>query len=193
MKKTTLLALALLFLSACAVSRVDPLTYTQNLKNANLVGALSCNALSQLQVTDTRTDKTLGMRVHESQPLKAEVTAGSDPSTWVQNGMQTYLTQNGVTLQGKGPKLVVSIDSLHTSESVWHRSTYDATVAITGRLESPSGKVCWKETTQGMSSNYGYSGSIENYQETLNSALDTATGNLARLQGFKDGLCHCPG
>lgn len=105
--------------------------------------------------------------------------------------MQTYLTQDGVTVPGKGPKLLVSIDSLHTSESIWHRSSYDATIAITGRLEASSGKVCWKETTQGMSSNYGYSGSIENYQETLNSALDAATGNLARLQGFKIGLCTC--
>jgi hypothetical protein len=87
---------------------------------------------------------------------------------------------------------VVSIDAISTRESIWHRSTYDATVAITGRLESPAGKACWTQTTQGMSSNYGYSGSIENYQETLNSALDAASGNLVRLQGFKDGLCKCP-
>lgn len=66
------------------ISRVDPLsvplTYTQNPKNAYLVGALSCNTLAQLQVSDTRSDKSLGMRVHESKPLKAEVTAGGDPS-----------------------------------------------------------------------------------------------------------------
>jgi len=195
MKRTTLMVWLPLLVSACAVSRVDPLSvplsYTQSPKNAGLSGALACNALSQVQVSDARSDKTLGVRVHESQPLKADVTAASDPGVWVQQGMQSVLAQNGVIFQNKGPQLLVSIDALHTTESIWHRSSYQATIAITGRLESPSGKACWQETSRGQAENYGYSGSNEDYQETLNSALDTATLNLAQLQGFRDGLCKC--
>jgi len=168
-----------------------PLLYTPSPKNAGLVGALPCNAISQIQVSDARTDKTLGTRVHESLPLKAEVTTGSDAATWVQNGLQSVLTQNGITIQGHGPKLGVTLDSLHTTESIWHRSGYDARLALTARLQAPSGKVCWNATVQGTGGNYGYSGSILNYQETLNGALDEASVNLAQLQGFKDALCKC--
>lgn len=197
MKRMTLLVLLPLLLCACAVSRVEPLSvplnYTQNPNNAGVVGALSCNVLSQIKVSDARSSKTLGMRVHESKPLKAEVTASNDPTTWVQDGLQSVLTQNGVTFQGKGPKLEVTIDTLHTNESIWHRSSYEANIAMTSRLESPSGRVCWQEMTQGAGNNYGYSGSLQNYQQMLNSALDMATLNLAQLPGFREALCKCSG
>jgi hypothetical protein len=195
MKNNALLTAALLVLSACAVSRVDPMSvpllYTTNPRNAGVIGTLMCNAIAEIQVSDARTDKTLGTRVHESLPLKAEVTTGSDAAGWVQSGLQSVLTQNAVTIQGNGPKLSVTLDSLHTTESIWHRSGYDARIALTGRLQSPSGKVCWNATVQGTGGNYGYSGSVVNYQQTLNSALDEASLNLAQLQGFRDALCTC--
>jgi hypothetical protein len=195
MKNKMLVPSALLVLSACAVSRVDPMSvpllYTPSPKNAGVVGALACNAISQIQVSDARTDKALGTRVHESLPLKAEVTTDSDAASWVQNGLQNLLTQNGITLRGDAPKLSATLDSLHTTESIWHRSGYDASISLTGRLHSPSGKVCWNATVQGTGGNYGYSGSILDYQQTLNGALDAAGVNLAQLQGFKDALCKC--
>jgi hypothetical protein len=43
----------------------------------------------------------------------------------------------------------------------------------------------------GAAGNYGYSGSIQNYQETLNSALDAATLHMAQSQAIKDTACHC--
>ncbi len=195
MKNKALMLSAVLILSACAVSRVDPMSvpllYTPSPKNAGLLGALTCNAISEIQASDARTDKTLGTRVHESLPLKAEVTTGSDAAAWVQTGLQSVLTQNGITIQGRSPKLSVTLDSLHTTESIWHRSGYDARLALTARLQAPSGKVCWNATVQGTGGNYGYSGSIVNYQQTLNGALDEASVNLAQLQGFKDALCKC--
>jgi hypothetical protein len=197
MPRTTRIVVTVSFLAlaACAVSRVDPLTvplvYNSNPKNSGAVGALSCNAISAVVVTDPRTDKTLGMRTHESKPLKAVVTAGTDPVAWVNSGVQGFLGQNGVVFGGKGPKLALSLDTLHTNESIWHRASYDATVALSGSLSSPSGKSCWKQTVQGQGGNYGYAGSIKNYQETLNSALDAATLRLTQSGGFKDALCSC--
>ncbi len=195
MNKNTLMILTVPFLlSACAVSRVDPmnvpLSFTADARNAAVIGALRCNAISQVQATDSRTDKTLGERVHESQPLTAAVTTDSDVAAWAQSGVQTVMQQNGFSFAG-GPKLVLSVDSLHTKETVWHRSGYDASISMTAHLQSPTGKSCWTETVQGRGGNYGYSGSIENYQQTLNEALANATMNMLQQQGFKDALCTC--
>ena len=157
-----------------------------------MFGGLSCNTLSQVQVTDARSDKSvIGIRTHESKPLTAPVTSSTDPAVWVQSGVQGFLGQNGVVPSGHGPKLAISLDSLHTTESIWHRSSYEASLALTASLQSPAGKVCWKQTVQGTGGNYGYAGSIQNYQQTLNAALDNATLNLAQSPGFKDALCQC--
>jgi hypothetical protein len=198
MYKTTRIVVTVSFfaLAACAVSRVDPLSiplvYTANPKNAGVFGGLSCNTVSSLSVSDARGNKSvIGVRTHESKPLKADVTSSTDPAVWVQSGLQSSLGQNGIVFQGHGPKLAVSLDTLHTTESIWHRSSYTANVVLTGSLVSPSGKVCWKQTVQGTGDNYGYAGSVQNYQQTLNAALDNASLNLAQSAGFKDALCHC--
>jgi Uncharacterized lipoprotein len=183
-----------LLLSACAVDRIEPmnvpLKYTPNSKNAAVVGNLSCAAISQVQATDARADKTLGERVHESKPLTATVTTTSDVAAWVQDGVQTLLTQNGFRT-GSGPKLSIAVDSVRTKESVWHRSSYDAQVVLKAQLLSPAGNACWTETIQGRDGAYGYSGSVENYQQALNNALDAASLNLAQLGSFKEALCKC--
>jgi hypothetical protein len=195
MKNKGLMVSAAIVVSACAVSRVDPLSvplnYSPDAKNTAVVGTLSCNALSQVQVSDARTDKTLGVRTHESKPLTATVTTPSDVVAWVQTGLQKLLSQNGFSVSGSGPTLAVSIDSLRTGESIWHRSSYDAHIGLSGRLQGPSGKVCWSETVQGTGGNYGYSGSVENYQQTLNAALDDADLKLVQLPAFKNALCSC--
>lgn len=193
--KVTLSVCACIAVAACAVSKVEPLSlplvYKVTPKNAGALGSFPCAASAQIQVSDTRIDKTIGVRTHESKPLKADVTAGSDPAAWVGDGVQGFLGQNGVTFPGSGPRLVISIDALHTTESIWHRASYEAQVALTGQLWSPSGTPCWQGTGAGKAGNYGYAGSVENYQDTLNSALDAATLQMTEPQAFKDALCRC--
>jgi len=167
-----------------------PLVYKANPKSAGQLGKFSCG-VSQLQVTDARTEKTLGVRTHESKPLRADVSAGSDPAVWVRDGVQTYLGQNGLSTAASGPQLRVSLEKLRTSESIWHRSSYEAHVFLTAQLQGAAGKECWKGSAEGAGDNYGYAGSIVNYQETLNSALDAATLQLAQSPGFQGALCSC--
>jgi hypothetical protein len=155
------------------------------------MGNFSCGGVSQVQVTDARTDKTLGVRTHESKPLKADVSAGGDAVAWVHDGVQTYLGQNGLDARASGPQLLVSLEKVCTSESIWHRSGYQAHVFLSAQLQGPAGKACWKGSAEGVGDNYGYAGSVVNYQETLNSALDAATLNLAESPGFGAALCHC--
>lgn len=56
--------------SACAVSRLEPLSiplvYKANPKNAGLLGGLSCNARSQLQASDAAS-----ARVSACAPMRA--------------------------------------------------------------------------------------------------------------------------
>jgi len=189
------MAVVALGISACAVSSVQPLTvplsYKASSKQTAFAGPYACNAIARVQATDARTDKALGMRVHESKPLKAEVSASGDAVSWVEDGVQRYLTKTGINVQGRGPTLHVTLDSLRTSESIWHRSSYEARIALSAHLQSPSGKTCWQDKFEATSGDYGYSGNIDTYQGTLNSALDAATLRLAESQGFQNALCHC--
>ena len=183
-----------LLLSACAVTHVDPLTvplnYTTDNRNAAQVGSLACSSVGSVQVSDARTDKTLGTRLLENKPLTAKVTTNSDVSQYVQSGVQAVMAQNGLTL-GRGPTLSLALNSLNTTETVWHRAGYDAHIALAAKLTSASGKVCWNETIQGRGGNYGYSGSIQNYQQTVDEALANATLSMLQAQAFKDALCQC--
>ena len=158
-----------------------------------MLGGLECHAISGLQVSDGRTAQTLGVRAHESKPLRADVTIAGDPTVWVHDGVQAFLAQNGVNVQGTGPTLLVSLDSLHTVESVLRRASYDARVAITAQLQSASGRSCWKQPVEGTAGNYGYAGSVLDYQETTNAALDAASAHLTEAPGFRTALCHCAG
>lgn len=182
-------------ISACVVSSVQPLTvplvYKASSKQSVFAGKYACGAIARITATDARTDKALGMRVHESKPLKAELSGSGDAVSWVEDGMQNYLTKTGIQVQGSGPTLDVTLDSLRASESIWHRSSYEARIALFTRLQSPSGKSCWQDKFEGTSGDYGYAGNITTYQETLSGALDAATLRLAESQGFQNTLCHC--
>lgn len=191
----TSIAIVAVGISACAVSSVQPLTvplvYKASSKQPVLAGSFPCSAIARVTATDARTDKALGMRVHESKPLKAEVSASGDAGSWVADGVQRYLKQTGIQVQGSGPTLDVTLESLHTSESIWHRSSYEARIALSAHLLSPAGKTCWQGQFEGTSGDYGYSGNVETYQGTLNGALDAASLRLAESPEFRNALCHC--
>jgi hypothetical protein len=194
--RTLISLLAVLALCACAISHLQPLSIplaynSANLRNLGSVGTLSCVSLARVQVDDARTVKTLGVRTLEGKPDSADVTASSDVVSWAHDGLQNALTLNGFSVSGQGPQLQVSLDSVRTTENAYHRSSYDARIALTARLQSSTGKSCWQGTVQGTARNYGFAGSTENYQELLNSALDDANTQLIQSAGFKDALCKC--
>jgi hypothetical protein len=195
MKKRLLLGWTAAALSACAVSQVDPITvplqYVPPTDPLEVPRSLSCPAIASLRVADLRTDQLLGERHHESKPLKADVTAGGDPAAWVGDGVQNFIAAYAVKPGGAGPSLVIDLKSLHTSENIWHRAGYEARIDLTARVQSPSGRTCWQGTVTGKAGNYGYAGSIPNYQETLNYALARAALQLVDSPEFEQGLCHC--
>lgn len=195
MIRTIFSGLIVLATAACAVSSVAPLAvplvYKSSPNPDAILRTLSCAAVAHIQVDDKRSEKILGTRFHESKPLKADVTAADDPVPWVRSGMESFMVQTGFKLAPAGPNLVVHLETLRTSENIWHRSGYEARIALTAALQSPTGKTCWQDSLEGKSGNYGYSGSVENYQETLNGALDAATAHMLNSAAFTTALCHC--
>jgi hypothetical protein len=195
MKKLVVPALFVAALSACAVSVVDPITvplqYVPPTDPLEVPRSLSCPAIAALRVEDLRTDKLLGERHHESKPLKADVTAGGDVAAWVGDGVTNFIAAYALRPAGSGPTLVLDLKSLHTSENIWHRAGYEARIDLTAHVLAPSGRACWQGTVTGKAGNYGYAGSILNYQETLNYALARAALQLVDSPEFEQGLCHC--
>jgi hypothetical protein len=99
--------------------------------------------------------------------------------------------QNGFSIQPAAPKLVIRVDTLHSTESIWYRASYSAQISITGSLRAAGGKTCGGQQVDGDGGDYGYAGSIQNYQNSFNAALNKATGNLVRAAGFQKALCDC--
>jgi hypothetical protein len=64
-------------------------------------------------------------------------------------------------------------------------------IVLSAELVRKGGGVCWQDRTEGASENYGYSGATDNYQETLNHALDRAMIRLLGDPGFQKSICSC--
>jgi hypothetical protein len=194
--RSTVIGMLILMAAGCvAISTVEPLSvpmlYKSTPDNDALLVSLSCPYLAHVQVLDKRSESVLGVRYLESKPLKADVTADGDPVAWVQGGIQQYLGQSHIKTGEVGPTLVLELDSLKTSENIYHRSGYEARIIAVATLQSPMGKSCWHASVQSDAGNYGYAGSIEDYQEVLNRALDKISWQILGSADFSTALCHC--
>ena len=150
-----------------------------------------CAALSDIRVTDTRTDKTLGKRYIQgvSEPW-ADVTTDSNVAAWVASGVVEGMKNAGASMAIDGkPVLHISVDEVSTKENVYFAGGYEAHVVISGELVGKNGKSCWKDRVQGAGENYGYAGHIDNYQETLNHALDRAV--IEMVISLQSDICDC--
>jgi hypothetical protein len=194
-RSTVIGMLALMAAGCAAISTVEPLSvpmlYKSTPDSDALLVSLSCPYLAHVQVLDKRSDSLLGVRYIEDKPLKADVSANGDPVAWAQGGIQQYLAQSHVKTAEVGPTLVIELDSLKTSENIYRRSGYEARITGAATLQSPMGKSCWHQSLQSDAGNYGYVGSIEDYQEVLNQALDKISRQILGSADFSTALCHC--
>ena len=77
--------------------------------------------------------------------------------------------------------------TMPSSRAEWASTSFSSTAS------SPA--PCWKGRISGSGTNYGKAGNPENYQETLNRALEKATAELLSEKSFQDALCgkcSCP-
>jgi uncharacterized lipoprotein YajG len=198
MRTSTVIA-AVILLSACSTpSSVRPVSVPLKYKVMASPGefaATPCAGVLNVRVTDSRADKKLGTRFVEGKSgPAAEVTAASDVAEWVQTGAVEALKRAGaMSTKSNAATLNLSVESIVTSENVLHRSGYEGRIVISAELSGSNGASCWKERLEGFSENYGYSGSVENYQETLNHALDRAMIRMLNSAEFKKAICSCGG
>jgi uncharacterized lipoprotein YajG len=196
MRYATILSLAIL--AACSTpSTVAPIAIPLQYKTMATIAEFptlpACAAVSKVEVVDARDEKALGKRYVEGKTAAnavAPVTAASDVAQWVQTGIEAALKRSGVTIgNASAPVLKITIESINTGENVLHRSGYEGRIQLSAEL----GASCWKGSAEGAAENYGYAGSVENYQETLNHALDRAVIRLLSTPEVKKTICSCGG
>ena len=183
---------------SCAASSVEPVTvpleYKTQASPNEFPQPLPCGGgLSGIDVTDARTTQVIGTRYPQSEPtMRADVTSSGDVASWIRTGGEALLRGSGIiSPDGRGPVLRLRLDSITTDESVYHRAVFNGKIAMTAELVGPDGRSCWHDAVEGASKNYGYEGSVENYQETLNHALDRAFIQIFGSSAFRDAACGC--
>jgi hypothetical protein len=169
-----------------------PLQYKTMASPAEFPTLPACAALSKTEVTDARDEKAIGKRFVEGKNAPAAaVTTTSDVPAWVTAGVESAVKRAGVAMKAGAPVLAIAIDQITTSENVLHRSGYEAHISVSAELRSANGTSCWKGHADGSAENYGYAGSTENYQETLNHALDRAIIRVLGAPEVKKAICSC--
>jgi uncharacterized lipoprotein YajG len=194
-----LLALFTLFLlPSCVQDSVEPLSvplqYRMMASADELVALPDCAALSAVVVVDAREDSVLGTRVNEGRDAPpVPVTASSDVSEWLRTGVEEALRTNGVSLARSGaPVLRIEIERIRTFENVYRRAGYEARISLSAAIaaQGETDSACWIRQSNGHAENYGYAGTAENYEETLNHALDRALIALFESPGFREAVCE---
>jgi hypothetical protein len=171
-----------------------PLQYKMMANAGEFPSAPQCAAISAIQVNDARTTPLLGKRYVETKPsVTAPVRASSDVKAWLRAGAEASTQRVGIRQKSTGPILLLTVRQITTSENVARRSGYEARIQISAQLTRKGGGSCWQDRIEGSSENYGYSGTAENYQETLNHALDRAMIHLLSDPGFLRTVCSCGG
>lgn len=198
MKNRSIVAVAFVIVACSTPSSVPPLTIPLQYKTmaspAEFPTLPACAAFSKVDVRDAREEKALGKRFAEksSAGSAAAVTTTSDVPAWVASGLKSALVRTGAaTNKASAPALTIAIDQIATTENVLHRAGYEARINLAAELRSAGGASCWKGQAEGAAENYGYAGSTENYQETLNHALDRAIIRVLTAPDFKKAICSC--
>lgn len=199
MKQRSFIAIIVVVIVACSTpSSVAPLTIPLQYKTmanpAEFPAPPPCAYLSRVDVRDARDDKALGKRFVEGKNTPpAAVTTSSDVRAWAATGVDGALKRAGIpTNKASAPALSFTIEQITTAENVLHRAGYEAHINVAAELRpAAGGAACWSGRVEGSSENYGYAGSTENYQETLNHALDRAVIRIVSAPEFKKAICGC--
>ncbi len=197
MKRFAVVLLPLVIAACRAPSSVAPMTVPLQYKAMLTPGEVptmpQCAAVSKIEVQDGRDEKSIGKRYVEGKPSAiAAVTTTGDVAAWAARGFENTFKRAGVAVGKEGaPVLRIRIDQIVTNENVVHRAGYDGRIVMSAELGA--GGSCWKESAEGASENYGYAGSVENYQETLNHALDRAAARILSSPNFRKAVCSCNG
>jgi hypothetical protein len=180
--------------AACAPSNLAPYTFPASYRAMTSMGdysaARDCAAYGELVVNDGRSDTSkVGVRYLEEGSSRHDVMMEGDVQEWLRQAAEHALSAAGIERSGTSDKrITVRLEQITTDEAVFRRAEYDARVVVDAAVSG--GGASWSAKKDGFSENYGYAGSAENYQETVNHALDRALAAMVNDSGFVDALCR---
>ena len=193
---TALLAVGLL--SACHSGPLGiavPLNYQT--MNPSYGPADACEAASLAEFKDLRKNPSvIGERFEEDSPTKtAPVTAVGDAVDWYRSAFTSMARKSGLNVEQPGaPVLRIEIRELSAREAVAFNSVYRVRMVLGAQvLPAGGGPACWSNSVEGEAKMYGRDASPENYAETLNHAVERASGALLDHPGMRQALCTCGG
>jgi hypothetical protein len=153
----------------------------------------ACSGPVTVTVTDIREKPTeAGRRFEEDRPaVDYPIEMTGEGAAYVRSAIEANLKRAGSPGSGKTANtLAVTLVQLNLEEKTYHNAEFSGgvgfDVAVNG-TSSPS--PCWKGHVTGTGRNYGKAGNPENYQETLNRAMEKAMSDLLGKKSFQDALC----
>jgi hypothetical protein len=156
-----------------------------------------CSGPIVVTVTDARAKPgESGRRFEENKPdVVYPIQIDGDAATYVRSALEANLKRAGSPGEGQSTStLAATLVSLNLEERTYHNAEFSGEVGLDLVLKSGNSPApCWKGQISGSGTNYGKAGNPENYQETLNRALEKAMSGLLSQKSFQDALCgKCP-
>jgi hypothetical protein len=181
---------------ACAGSLTGPTTF--QLAYYPSGGAVppsvpACSGGIAVTAADIRKGPTeAGRRFEEDKPtIDYPIQMTGDPVAFVRSAVEANLKRAGNPGPGQvASTLAVSLVNVHLEEKTYHNAEFSGAIGLDVAVYTANAATpCWKGQVTGTGSNYGKAANPENYQETLNRALEKATLELLSQPAFQDALC----
>jgi hypothetical protein len=194
MKNTAIALVAAASLAAaCAPSTLTPTTFSADYTTMGSIGdfqtAPDCATYAAVEVAVPDDLSRVGVRYLEEGSERWDVGMTGDTEAWLRAGVDNALRMAAIEEDAaSGHTVHVELGAVTTDESVYRQAEYDGKVVVDARVTG--GGADWSASKEGFAENYGRPGSNENYQQTVNHALDRALAALVNDSGFRDALCE---
>jgi len=153
----------------------------------------TCAGPIAVTATDVRKVPTeAGRRFEQDKPtVDYPIQMTGDAAAFVRAAIEANLKRAGNPGPGQTASTVaVTLVRAHIEEKTYHNAEYAGDVGLDVAVYAANPSTpCWKGQVTATGTNYGKAGAPENYQETLNRALEKATFDLLAQNAFQDALC----
>lgn len=180
----------------CTVSKLTPVSFPAQYhpegSAAGVTSVPACAVFRKLSLSDERPDKrTAGSRSLQEKPGRSDIFIEGDVESWFEAGVKQALLQTNFLQDPVGKlDLVMELESLRIAEIAYRNSTFEGRVVLEVGVKEPgSESFVWSERFEGAAENYGRPGKKENYQETVNHALDRAIASALNSDSLRARLC----
>ncbi len=196
--RVVLLALGgLLAGSGCRVSNVKPITFPANYEpmqsGGEITAAPACAVFRELTVVDNRSEGSAdGVRTIQDREGRSDIFMDGDVESWFHAGVARGLVKSHFPQDpSAGLDLTMKLAAIQIEEVAYRNSTFEGRVIIDVELSrTGGGGPVWSHRTDGFAQNYGRPGKAENYQETVNHALDRAVTSAVNNEALRQKLCE---